>query len=148
MGTKPHERCFLLSFIHNYQIIILMRKKILMTLAFAFAMSVGAYAQAAETVLEEGGTGPYKAVVYEVEGFAEHTIFAPKDLSVFNEKKPADSHARSSRWSRWTGRSSRMLTRRVLSTRRSTPRTSVSRVCRAAVCRHSLTASTSALPQS
>ena len=65
-----------------------MRKKILMTLAFAFAMSVGAYAQAAETVLEEGGTGPYKAVVYEVEGFAEHTIFAPKDLSVFNEKKP------------------------------------------------------------
>ena len=28
-----------------------MRKKILMTLAFAFAMSVGAYAQAAETVL-------------------------------------------------------------------------------------------------
>ena len=65
-----------------------MRKKILMTLAFAFAMSVGAYAQAAETVLEEGGTGPYKAVVYEVEGFAEHTIFAPKDLSVFNAKKP------------------------------------------------------------
>ena len=65
-----------------------MRKKILMTLVLAFAMSVGTYAQAAETVLEEGGTGPYKAVVYEVEGFAEHTIFAPKDLSVFNEKKP------------------------------------------------------------
>ncbi len=65
-----------------------MRKKILMTLVLAFAMSVGTYAQATETVLEEGGTGPYKAVVYEVEGFAEHTIFAPKDLSVFNEKKP------------------------------------------------------------
>ena len=65
-----------------------MRKKILMTLVLAFAMSVGTYAQGTETVLEEGGTGPYKAVVYEVEGFAEHTIFAPKDLSVFNEKKP------------------------------------------------------------
>ena len=39
------------------------------------------------TVLEEGGTGPYKAVMYEVEGFKEHTVFAPKDLSVFSEKK-------------------------------------------------------------
>ena len=26
--------------------------------------------------------------MYEVEGFAEHTIFAPKDLSAFNAKKP------------------------------------------------------------
>ena len=65
-----------------------MRKKILMTLMFAFAMSASTYAQNAETVLEEGGTGPYKAVVYEAEGFAEHTIFAPKDLSAFSSKKP------------------------------------------------------------
>ena len=58
-----------------------------MTLTLAFAMSASLFAQTEPTVLEEGGTGPYKAVMYEVEGFNEHTVFAPKDLSVFSEKK-------------------------------------------------------------
>ena len=64
-----------------------MNKKLFMTLTLAFAMSASTFAQTEPTVLEEGGTGPYKAVMYEVEGFSEHTVFAPKDLSVFNEKK-------------------------------------------------------------
>ena len=55
-----------------------------MTLTLALAMSASMFAQTQSepTMLEEGGTGPYKAVMYEVEGFKEHTIFAPKDLSV------------------------------------------------------------------
>ena len=65
-----------------------MKKKLFITLSLAFAMSASTFAQPATTVLEDGGTGPYKAVMYEVEGFAEHTIFAPKDLSAFNAKKP------------------------------------------------------------
>jgi len=64
-----------------------MNKKFFMTFLLAFAMSESTFAQTEPTVLEDGGTGPYKAVMYEVEGFKEHTVFAPKDLSVFNEKK-------------------------------------------------------------
>ena len=64
-----------------------MKKKLFLTLAFAFAMSGNLFSQTEPTVLEEGGTGPYKAVMYEVDGFKEHTIFAPKDLSVFGTKK-------------------------------------------------------------
>ena len=48
----------------------------------------GLFAQTNSQVLEDGGTGPYKAIMYEVEGFAEHTVFAPKDLSPFGVKKP------------------------------------------------------------
>ena len=64
-----------------------MKKKLFMTLTLAIAMSTSMFAQTEPTVLEEGGTGPYKAVMYEVDGFKEHTIFAPKDLSVFSAKK-------------------------------------------------------------
>ena len=64
-----------------------MKKKLFLTLAFAFAMSGSLLAQTEPTVLEDGGTGPYKAVMYEVDGFKEHTIFAPKDLS-FSEACP------------------------------------------------------------
>ena len=64
-----------------------MKKKLFITLTLVFAMSTSMFAQNEPTVLEEGGTGPYKAVMYEVEGFKEHTIFAPKDLSVFSAKK-------------------------------------------------------------
>ena len=39
-------------------------------------------------VLEDGGTGPYKAVMTEVPGFAEHTVFRPADMSPFNPDKP------------------------------------------------------------
>ena len=39
-------------------------------------------------LVEDGGTGPYKAIMTEVKGFEAHTIFAPQDLSVFNAKHP------------------------------------------------------------
>jgi len=39
-------------------------------------------------VLENGGTGPYKAIMKEVDGLAAHTIFCPNDLSAFNAKNP------------------------------------------------------------
>jgi len=39
-------------------------------------------------VLEDGGTGPYKAVMTEVPGFVEHTVFRPADMSPFNPGKP------------------------------------------------------------
>lgn len=64
-----------------------MKKKLFFTLTLALAMSASLFAQTEPTVLEDGGTGPYKAVMYEIDGFKEHTIFAPKDLSVFNAKK-------------------------------------------------------------
>ena len=59
------------------------------TFLLAFAMNACmSFAQTNSTVLEEGGTGPYKAAMYEVEGLAEHTIFAPQDLSKFGAKNP------------------------------------------------------------
>ena len=64
-----------------------MKKKLFMTLMLAFALNASTFAQTNATTLEEGGSGPYKAVMYEVEGFAEHTVFAPQDLSVFSTKK-------------------------------------------------------------
>ena len=45
-------------------------------------------AQPKSRILEEGGTGPYKAIMTEVEGLAEHTVFVPQDLSKFNAKNP------------------------------------------------------------
>ena len=39
-----------------------------------------------ERVLEEGGTGPFKAVMKEEPSLYAHTIFVPQDLKPFNEK--------------------------------------------------------------
>lgn len=64
-----------------------MKKRLFLTLALVLTMSASLFAQTEPTVLEEGGTGPYKAVMYEIDGFKEHTVFAPKDLSMFNAKK-------------------------------------------------------------
>jgi para-nitrobenzyl esterase len=51
-------------------------------------LAVSASAQLKSRVIEDGGTGPYKAVMTEVEGLPEHTVFMPQDLSVFNAKNP------------------------------------------------------------
>lgn len=37
-------------------------------------------------VVEDGGTGPYKALMFEAPGFDAHTVFAPQDLSPFGKK--------------------------------------------------------------
>ena len=47
-----------------------------------------ATAQPKTRVVEDGGTGPYKAIMTEAEGFDAHTIIAPQDLTPFSDKKP------------------------------------------------------------
>jgi hypothetical protein len=76
-------------------------KKMLFTLALTtMAMSASANATenseqaaiAAETpqkrIVEDGGTGPYKAVMKEEASLTAHTIFVPQDLSAFDKNKP------------------------------------------------------------
>lgn len=60
-------------------------KRILITFAFASIAIVG-FAQKSQ-VVEDGGTGPYKAIMKEEASLAEHTIFVPQDLSVFGKKQ-------------------------------------------------------------
>lgn len=66
-----------------------MKVKAFTLLLLAFAMQAGvSMAQTQSRILEEGGTGPYKAIMKEVEGLEAHTVFCPQDLSVFNEQHP------------------------------------------------------------
>ena len=37
-------------------------------------------------IVEDGGTGPYKAIMFEAPDFEAHTVFAPQDLSSFGKK--------------------------------------------------------------
>lgn len=39
-------------------------------------------------IVEEGGTGIYKAIMKEELSLPEHTVFVPQDLSAFNKKNP------------------------------------------------------------
>lgn len=39
-------------------------------------------------IVEEGGSGPYKAIMFEAPNFEAHTVFAPQDLSPFGKKNP------------------------------------------------------------
>ncbi len=39
-------------------------------------------------VVDEGGTGAYKAIMMEVKGLEAHTVFMPQDLSAFGKKNP------------------------------------------------------------
>lgn len=74
-----------------------MKVKSFLSAAFAAAalMAVGAVSMSftmmdekpTSRVVEEGGTGPYKAVMKEEPTLEAHTIFVPQDLSAFNEKK-------------------------------------------------------------
>lgn len=41
-----------------------------------------------QRIVEEGGQGPYKAIMKEVEGLEAHTVFCPQDLSAFSKKNP------------------------------------------------------------
>ena len=63
-----------------------MRKQ-LITLCALLTATV-CLAQPKSRIVEDGGTGPYKAVMTEVDGLAEHTVFRPQDLSAFNAQKP------------------------------------------------------------
>ncbi len=39
-------------------------------------------------VVEDGGTGPFKAIMTEVKGLDAHTVIAPQDLTPFSAEKP------------------------------------------------------------
>jgi acetyl esterase/lipase len=41
-----------------------------------------------QRLVEDGGTGAFKAIMKEEAGLAEHTVFIPQDLSKFNQKNP------------------------------------------------------------
>lgn len=63
-------------------------KKILFSLCM-LCLSVLASAQPVKSrIVEDGGTGRYKAVMTEVAGLPEHTVFQPQDLSVFDAQHP------------------------------------------------------------
>ena len=60
---------------------------VLAALSFV-SMSVNAADEPKSRIVEEGGLGPYKAIMKEEPSLAEHTVFVPQDLSKFNEKNP------------------------------------------------------------
>lgn len=53
------------------------------------AMTVGAQTESVkQRIVEDGGTGKYKAIMKEEPTLAEHTVLAPQDLSPFGAEKP------------------------------------------------------------
>lgn len=63
-----------------------MRKTLFFAAATVLAMA-GVSVQAQNSrIVEEGGTGPYKAIMMEEASLATHTIFRPQDLSKFDKK--------------------------------------------------------------
>ena len=44
--------------------------------------------KAKSRIVEDGGSGPYKAVMTEVAGLPEHTVLVPQDLNAFSAKNP------------------------------------------------------------
>lgn len=63
-----------------------MKKSLLLMSLLLLTMAVSA--QTKSRVIEDGGTGPYKAIMTEVDGLKAHTIIAPQDLSPFNVQHP------------------------------------------------------------
>lgn len=65
-----------------------MKTKAILSFLLLCAMQAGvSMAQTKSRILEDGGTGPYKAIMTEVEGLVAHTVFCPQDLSKFNAGK-------------------------------------------------------------
>ena len=60
---------------------------VLAALSFV-SMSVNAADEPKSRIVEEGGLGPYKAIMKEEPSLAEHTVFVPQDLSKFSQKNP------------------------------------------------------------
>jgi len=74
-----------------------MKKLFLITLCLVGMASAKTYAQATTAaarptsrIIEDGGTGPYKAIALQENSLATHTVFRPQDLSKFgpNNKLP------------------------------------------------------------
>ena len=66
-----------------------MKKTILTTMLMCLGMLMTlAQDRVKSRVVEDGGTGPYKTIMTEVDGLPAHTVFVPQDLSVFSAEKP------------------------------------------------------------
>lgn len=55
---------------------------------FCNAQETPSYVVTRSLIVEEGGTGDYKAIMEEVSNLPDHTIFMPQDLTFFNKKNP------------------------------------------------------------
>lgn len=65
-----------------------MKKTLLLAGMLWLALTATAQSkQIKQRIVENGGNGPYKAVMKEETGLQAHTIFVPQDLSAFNRKK-------------------------------------------------------------
>ena len=60
-----------------------MKKLVLSFILCGMGILVNAQEAPKSRIIEDGGTGPYKVVMTEVAGLAEHTVFTPQDLSKF-----------------------------------------------------------------
>ena len=65
-----------------------MKKYLLSTMLLCLAMTAVAQAEKKSKIVEDGGTGPYKAVMLEEASLPAHTVFVPQDLTPFNSQKP------------------------------------------------------------
>ena len=59
---------------------------VLAFIGLSFLNPITALGQQTSRVVEDGGTGPFKAIMATDASLATHTIFRPVDLSVFGEK--------------------------------------------------------------
>ena len=57
----------------------------MLSIAAQATMPANTTAAARARVLENGGTGPYRAIMMEQPGFPEHTVFRPINLSPFSK---------------------------------------------------------------
>ena len=66
-----------------------MRKYLLSIVVLCSAIMVSAQTENQKSrVVEDGGTGPYKAVMQEERTLKAHTVFVPQDLQKFNAENP------------------------------------------------------------
>ena len=49
------------------------------------AQTAASASQVTSRTVEDGGTGPYKALMLTETSLATHTVFRPKDVTVFGE---------------------------------------------------------------
>ena len=66
-----------------------MKNSLLLSVALCMATMVCAQTNSVKSrIVEDGGTGPYKAVMQEEPSLAAHTVFVPQNLADFSAAKP------------------------------------------------------------